>query len=302
MTLEENQLKKHAYLITAYDNQYQLEQLLSLLNDERNDIYLQVDSKGSLRVDNLILNKSSLFILPPVPINWAAFSFIQAELNLLKAATERRYHYYHFLSGSDLPLVNQDIIHNFLENSDLEYVDFAPGGLLRGHWKAAYYHFFVDTKFYREYLFVRILSHLLIKLQILFGIDRSKTFHETFYSGSTWFTITHSFAEYILAHQAWIEKTFLYGLACDEVFIQTLLMKSPFKSKMNNGLDGTTQNLRYIDWKRRDKNSPYTFQMSDYEELKEASKHSLFARKFNRTTDQGLVDSIVDRIMNHGSL
>jgi hypothetical protein len=95
-------------------------------------------------------------------------------------------------------------------------------------------------------------------LQILFGIDRSKKSNETFHSGSTWFTITHSFAEYILAHQAWIEKTFLYGLACDEVFMQTLIMKSPFKSKINHGNDGTTQNLRYIDWKRRDKNSPYT--------------------------------------------
>jgi len=302
MTLEENQLKKHAYLITAYDNRYQLEQLLSLLNDERNDIYLQVDSKGSLRVDNLTLNKSSLFILPPVPIYWAAISFIRAELNLFKAASAKRYHYYHFLSGSDLPLVNQDKIHAFLENMDLEYISFSPEDSLRAHWKAAYYHFFVESKLYRKYLFIRILSHLMIKFQILFGIDRSKKSNETFHSGSTWFTITHSFAEYILAHQTWIEKTFLYGLACDEVFMQTLIMKSPFKSKINHGNDGTTQNLRYIDWKRRDKNSPYTFKMSDYEELKEASKHSLFARKFNRTTDQGLVDSIVDRIKNHGSL
>jgi hypothetical protein len=53
MTLEENKLKKHAYLITAYNNQYQLEQLLSLLNHERNDIYLQIDSMGSLCIDTL---------------------------------------------------------------------------------------------------------------------------------------------------------------------------------------------------------------------------------------------------------
>jgi hypothetical protein len=289
-------------LVTAYNNRYQLEQLLSLLNHERNDIYLQIDSTGSLNVDNLTLNKSSLFILPPFPICWAAFSFIQAELILLKAASERRYHYYHLISGADLPLVNQDTIHKFLEKSDLEYVDFAPEDYSHAHWKTAYYHFFVDSKLYREYLFVRILSHLLIKLQILFGIDRSKKSNETFHPGSTWFTITHNFTEYILAHQAWIEKTFHYALSGDEVLIQTLIMKSPFKSKLNKGHDGTTQNLRYIDWKRRDKNSPYTFKMSDYEELKEASKHSFFARKFNRTADQGLVDSIVDRIMNHGAL
>ena len=295
-------MKKHAFLITAYNNQYQLEQLLSLLNDERNDIYLQVDSHGSLCVDQLSLNKSSLFILPPISIHWAAFSFIQAELILLKAASERRYHYYHFLSGSDLPLVNQDKIHAFLENSDMEYVSFSPEDSLRAHWKAAYYHLFVDNNLYRECVFIRILSHLLVKLQSVLGIDRSKKSHETFHVGSTWFSITHNFVEYILTHRPWIEKTFHTALACDEVFVQTLLMKSPFKSKLNNGQDGTTQNLRYIDWNRRNKNSPYTFTMSDYDELKDASKHSLFSRKFDRNADKGLVDSMVSSIMNHGAL
>jgi hypothetical protein len=71
---------------------------------------------------------------------------------------------------------------------------------------------------------------------------------------------------------------------------------------LNNGQDGTTQNLRYIDWKRRNKNSPYTFTMSDYDELKDASKHSLFSRKFDRNADQELVDSIVNNMKNHGAL
>jgi hypothetical protein len=302
MTLKENTLKKHAYLITAYDNRCQLDQLLSLLNHERNDIYLQIDSMGSLHIDHLTLSKSMLVVLPPTPIYWAGFSFIQAELNLLQAASERHYHYYHLLSGSDLPLVNQETIHATLENSDLEYVDFAPEDYSHAHWKTAYYHLFVDSKSYRENLFVRIVSHLLIKLQIIMGIDKAKKSQETFHPGSTWFSITHNFVEYLLAHREWIEKTFHFALAGDEVFVQTLLMKSPYKSKINSGLDGTTQNLRYIDWKRRDKNSPYTFKISDYEELKEASNHALFARKFNRTADQGLVDTMVNRILNHGAL
>jgi hypothetical protein len=294
-------MKKHAYLIIANNNRYQLEQLLSLLDDERNDIYLQIDSKGSLSVDKLTLNKSSLFVLPPFPIYWGGFSFMHAQLNLFKMASEKRYHYYHLLSGSDLPLVGQDKIHAFLENSDVEYVK-VQTDFSRAHWKAAYYHYFVESKLYKKCLSIRILSHLLIKLQIIFGIDRSKKSNKTFHSGSTWYSITHSFVEYIVAQQSWIEKTFHSTLAGDEVYIQTLLMESPFKSKIIYSSDGTTRDLRYIDWKRNNKNSPYTFKMSDYEALKEASKHSFFARKFNRTADQGLVDSIVDRIMNHGSL
>jgi hypothetical protein len=185
-------------LITAYENRYQLEQFLSLLDHEQNDVYLQVDSKGSLRVDNLTLNKSSLFILPSFPIYWAAFSMIQAELNLFKAAAERRYHYYHMITGSDLPLVSQDTIHEYLENSDLEYVDFTPVNYLFAHWKAAYYHVLVENKLYIKCVLIRMLSHFFVKLQSVCGIDRSKKSNENIYHGSTYFSITHNLVEYIL--------------------------------------------------------------------------------------------------------
>jgi hypothetical protein len=291
-------LKKHAYLITAYDNRYQLEQLLSLLDYEKNDVYLQVDSKGTLSVDNLTLHKASLFILPSFPIYWGAFSMIQAELNLLKAAAEKRYHYYHMITNGDLPIVSQETIHEYLENSDLEYVDFLPEEKHWAHYKAAYYHFFLDSKLYLKYVFIRGLRYILVKLQSVCGIDRTKRTHEDFYTGSTYFSITHSLVEYVLAQQSWIKDTFHHALACDEVFLQTLIMKSPFKSKLSGSDSGKTKNLRYIDWIRYRKNSPYTFRMSDYEELKEASKHAFFARKFHRSVDSEIVDCIVEKIKN----
>ena len=37
---------KHAYLIIAHDKFEQLKRLLLLLDDERNDIYLHIDSKA----------------------------------------------------------------------------------------------------------------------------------------------------------------------------------------------------------------------------------------------------------------
>ena len=295
-------MKKHAYLITAYENRHQLEQLLSLLDHERNDVYLQVDSKGSLRVDNLTLHKSSLFILPSFPIYWGGFSMIRAELNLLKAASERRYHYYHMITNSDLPLVSQDTIHAYLENSYLEYVDFNPEEKLWAHYQAAYYHVFLENKYYLRNVFIRGLRHFLVKLQSVCGIDRSKKSHEDFHTGSTYFSITHSLVEYILTQQSWIKNTFHHALACDEVFLQTLIMKSPFKFKVSGSDSGKTQNLRYIDWKRYKRNSPYTFKMSDYKELQEASKRAFFARKFHRAVDSEIVDSIVNAIKNRGVL
>jgi hypothetical protein len=295
-------LKKHAYLVTAYQERDQLEQLLRLLDDERNDVYLQVDSKGSLSVDNLALNKSRLIILPSFPIYWGGFSFIQAILNLLQAASVNRYHYYHLVTGSDLPLVSQDRVHSFLENSDLEYVAFAPQDQNIAHWKAAYYHVLVETGLYHTWWVYRMFGHFLVKLQSVMGVDRSRKTNECYHHGSTYFSITHGLVEYVLTRQSWVKESFHHTLACDEVFLQTLLMKSPFRSKIAGTGSNGIANLRYIDWSRRKKNSPYTFRMSDYERLREAGRNCLFARKFSRTVDHILVDTIVERIKNTGVL
>lgn len=295
-------MKKHAYMIVAYDNQHQLEQLLSLLDHQRNDIYLQIDSKGSLDTKKLAMSQSTLFVLPPFKIYWGGYSFIQAIVDLLREAGKRGYHYYHLLSGSDLPLVSQASIHEYLENSDTEFVDFAPEYFSFAHFKAAFYHVLVETSFYRRFLFIRAIGNLLAKIQAIIGIDRSRKQKIIYYHGSTWFSITHRCAEYVIEHESWIKRHFRHGLACDEVFLQTLLMTSPFSAKICSHDQKMKRNLRYIDWKRRDKNSPYTFRFSDFEELREASGQAFFARKFNRNVDSAIVDTIVERIRNHSSL
>lgn len=285
----------------AHENRRQLEQLLSVLDHEKNDIYLQVDSKGTLNTDNLATCESSLFILPSLPVYWAGFSQIRAELRLLKAASKHNYHYYHLITNSDLPIVNQCTIHNFLENSDLEYIDFSTDHSF-AHFKAAYYHIFLENKLYLKSAIVRGLRHFIVKSQSTLGIDRSKKTNTVYYRGSAYFSITHNLAEYILMKERWITYLFHHTLACDEVFLQTLVMESPFKSKLSDSKGHKTMNLRYIDWGRRNNNSPYTFRMADYEELKKASKQAFFARKFNIAVDQQIVDTIVDKIINQGSL
>lgn len=273
-----------------------MEQLLSLLADERNDVYLQSDAKGSLQLDQLALRHPRLIILPPMRICWAAFSMIQAELNLLRRAVNGRYHYYHLLSGSDLPLVGQDVIHARLEHSDEEYVDFAPEYNEFARFKAAYYHFLLETANYRKNRLFHVIRHGLVRLQMLVGLDRSRKSGEVFYHGSTWFSITHPLAQYVLEQEPWIARTFRYCLSCDEVFLQTLVMKSPFQARLHAPRDGMTGNLRHIDWRRRDGNSPYTFRMTDWEELVRAGGTACFARKFSRAVDSSIIDALVARV------
>lgn len=289
-------MKRHAYLIIAYDNPYQLEQLLSLLEDERNDVFLQSDAKGSLQLDQLALRHPRLVILPSMRICWAAFSMIQAELNLLRRAVDGRYHYYHLLSGSDLPLVSQDVIHAHLEHSNEEYIDFAPEYREFAHFKAASYHFLLETANYRKNRLFHAIRHGLVRLQMLVGLDRSRKSGESFHHGSTWFSITHPLAQLVLEQEPWIARTFRYGLSCDEVFLQTLVMKSPFQARLHDPRRGMTGNLRLIDWRRRDGNSPYTFRMTDWEELVQAGGKAFFARKFSRAVDSAVIDALVARV------
>lgn len=54
-----------------------------------------------------------------------AYSQIECELALLKAAVKRNYNYYHLISGLDFPLKSQDYIHEFFDKNDgKEYIQF----------------------------------------------------------------------------------------------------------------------------------------------------------------------------------
>jgi hypothetical protein len=288
---------KHAYLVTAYENRGQLEQLLSLLDDARNDVYLQVDANGTMTTEGLSLQKAKLTLLPPTPMYWGGFSFIHAILGMLRVSTDMGYHhYYHLITGGDLPLVTQQVIHNFLDGLNTEFIDFNREYDSFAKFKAGYYHLLVDTRFYKKYKLARAISHGLVKLQAAIGIDRSRKNKVSYRHGSSYFSITHEFAQYVMVQEAWITKTFRYGLACDEVWLQTLISQSPFRDRVYDPSRGMKGNLRYIDWVRRDKNSPYTFRNNDFDELMNASKVAFFARKFDSKIDYAIIDKITEKL------
>ncbi|MGZ1153516.1 beta-1,6-N-acetylglucosaminyltransferase [Lactobacillus delbrueckii subsp. bulgaricus] len=111
--MKSEKMQKHAYLIIANRNPGQLQTLLTLLDDSRNDIYLLVDRKSVGYPHDFQLNYATLFSVSPLVIDWGSYSQIEAEMRLFQAAAPGKYAYYHLLSGLDLPLANQDEIHAF---------------------------------------------------------------------------------------------------------------------------------------------------------------------------------------------
>ena len=141
---------KHAFLIIAHNLFDQLQILLNILDDERNDIYVHIDKKIS-KIPSLVTSKSNLFISQKIDVRWGSRSQIEVELYLFEKAylSNTNYSYYHLLSGVDLPIKNNDYIHSFFsQHMGYEFVgichtndDFFINRINR-------YHLF--TKYYRN--------------------------------------------------------------------------------------------------------------------------------------------------------
>ena len=103
---------KHAFLIMAHGSLPLLRVLLSMLDDERNDIFLHIDRKSDMLdgAEPLVLSKARLFVLEQrVDVRWGNLSQIKAEYVLFEEALKHGpYAYYHLLSGQDLPIKSQD--------------------------------------------------------------------------------------------------------------------------------------------------------------------------------------------------
>ena len=297
---------KHAYLILAHGSFGLLKRLIAELDDERNDLYIHVDKKSGAYPEADLRNavkRSGLFFTERTSVNWGAYSQIQAELLLLREAAGNAnggYAYYHLLSGIDLPLKTQDEIHRFFEeNAGKEFLECGAKG--RFLYRIAYYYPFqeirgrgalrtllrqADWKKAIALSPVSFMATIAGAAQRLLFVNRVRKKESMFFWGSNWFSVTHDFAEYVLSRTAFIEKYFSCSLCADEIFMQTLLMNSPFRDRL------AESNLRLIDWKR---GHPYTFRSEDYGLL--MSSGCLFARKFDDEQDPEIIQRICETVL-----
>lgn len=78
----------HAYLIIAHDQFDLLESLLKCIDDERNDIYIHIDSHSKLDISRIqsVLQNSRVEFVPRIHIRWGGFDMVRCEYELLEAA------------------------------------------------------------------------------------------------------------------------------------------------------------------------------------------------------------------------
>lgn len=76
----------HAYLIIAHDQFELLESLLKCIDDERNDIYIHVDSHSKLDISRIqsVLQNSRVEFVPRIHIRWGGFDMVDASMSCSK--------------------------------------------------------------------------------------------------------------------------------------------------------------------------------------------------------------------------
>lgn len=285
---------RHAYLILAHKNLEQLQTLVEMLDYARNDIIIHADAKWDIdpaKMAATAKNARVEVLERRHDIRWGGVSMMRAEVDLLKRALEMGEHdYYHLLSGQDLPIKSQEYIHGFFDrNKGKEFINlwqFKPTT-----W----------SRFERYTVFpegegrfpTRIINHIFKGLQMAVGYKINRGVDFMF--GAQWFSITHKFAQYVVDNEPWLESVFKHTSTCDEIFLPTLLKRSPFYANLYEPHIVASQkevnmsNVRFIDWTRGESiRHPWTFVEADFELLK--SVPHLFARKFDTARDSKIVE------------
>ena len=290
---------RHAYLIMVHNNLDVLNKIIHLLDDSRNDIYLHIDFKaGFVDEENIIkqAKESKITFIQRKNIRWAGYSGIDCELRLLKTALENGpYEYFHLLSGADLPIKNQDEIHDFFSrNAGYEFVEYDSEIMDEEYLERVKYYYLFQDVYGRNrknpfLLALYVFDILFLKIQKVLKINRIKHCDIVWQKGPNWFSITEEFARHVIEYENWIYSTFKYSISGDELFLQTILADGDFAKKAYKG--GC---LRFIDWKR---GKPYTYTIEDYEELMAADNY-MFARKFSPDKDNEIIDKIYSTLKN----
>lgn len=283
-----NNTDKHAYCIMAHDNWEQLQMLIGVLDDERNDIFLHIDVKSldKYRRCEVKVTRSKLYYAKSVDVRWSDVSLADAEVNLFNKvlSTGVRYQRIHLISGADLPLVSQEMMHRFFNNRNDEFIDVRqPSQFIK---RLKYYHFFV--KYRRNKLLIDFLRRLLLIPQLPF-INRLRHSPLPYAYGSEWCSLTYKGIEAIAGTYADYRHMFKYTTCCDEHYKQMILMAKGFVFAKEGC-------MRYVLF-TSDNPSPKVLTMDDFDTMQASG--CLFARKFDIHIDENVVDKVIFSIKDN---
>ena len=269
---------KHAYLIIAHNEFNILKELVALLDDKRNDIYIHIDKKVKY-IPQLNCEYANLYVLTQkerLDVRWGHTSQIEVELLLYEIASKNNiYEYYHLISGVHLPLKNQNYIHNYFENcNQQEVLQIMPTNNEEISFKLKRYHLFV-----RNYMnpnnVIRIIYKLLWRTALYFEkcFNISRENNDKYLKAAQWASITDKAVRFLLNNKSDLLNEYHNTFCSDEYFLATSLYRHSDIFSIKD-----CPELLMVQFNR---GNPITYTNEHYMEL--INSKCLFARKFSES-------------------
>lgn len=206
-----------------------------------------------------------------------------------------------------MPLCSMEKLNSFFETNVFNN----PSGRLKTNYistgkpnskmasRVKYYNSFIshwrDSNRYTRKI-ATVSNTFLCYIQKIIGIDRLKNSGMELYCGSSWWSITHEFAEEYLSKIDWAKDQFGRAtFAADEFVPHTVIMNSLFRDSCYEPSQVIHKNIRLLDFGGGNGyGSPKVWTIDDKEIL--VSSKDLFARKFEQNIDSEIIEFLLDRI------
>lgn len=296
---------KHAYLLLIHDDIDLANVLIEKLNHKDNDIYIHIDGKSKINQKDIAkVNESKIYFTPRLKCEWGTIELVKATYILLEKAREnKKYDYYHLLSGQDLPIKDIDYINEFFKkniynnkskNRKTNYIYYYE--INRNYIERySHYNFYIEkwrTKLILLKAAIKIFNYISHFIQRALKINRFGTDYRYLRVGSEWWSISDEFCDEVMKYKSWVFKKYnSLSFASDESFIQTIFAKTNFLDTLY--IPNTTfikSNLREIDFSRGNGASPHEYKIDDLGLL--LNSENLFARKFSTKLDEKIIERL----------
>lgn len=298
------------YIILAHKNPAQVSRLIAKLSGPECRFYVHVDRNVRINSFKELQKDKKVVLLKEKdrePGTWGDIGIVKATVNAMRQIlAEGRNGYCVLLSGQDYPLRPQKNITKFFEtHNGTSFI--STFSLPHPNWKDGGYdriekykinksqnrkHFLQLPSIYDKDFYNKETAG---KLNFLRKTGRSREIMLVFkkrrfpsylkpYGGGQWWALpinkVKEILNFIEDHPDYLSYH-TYTLLPDEIFFQSILitLEGPF-----------LPSLTYVNWTRKNTPLPVTFVKEDLEELKQASKEKLFARKFDIDLDSTILD------------
>ncbi len=282
---------KIAHLLLVHQKPGQVARLVKRLYHSNSVIFIHVDKKANLSdfTESIPPAAHIRYIKKRESIRWGAFSMVRATLSSFKEIInyDKHFDFIDLRSGADYVLKPINEIHDYLsKHKGRSFIAFEyPNSpwLVEAHKRVNTYQL-IDYDFKGKYFLQKLVNRITKRRDVPMDMELS--------GGSQWFTMSIDHVKYCLAfvtrNPAFV-RFFKHTWIPDELFFHTILVNSVYSESIVN------DNHLYVDWSEN-KFNPKVLTSANFEHLIASNKW--YARKFDITVDESLLDKLDDQINN----